>query len=222
MKLKLALLAIVLGVAATASATVTLNTQFGYAYGASGALVPDNALWILVVDTNGDNSFGGAFGLNSSLSESGANSLFTSGQSISVGGLLGNDTIFAMGGFSGTAGLGLGTTADTLILTLGQNGLTAGANYAFFWFTDSQYSGGSTGTVGSEVGGIHGSADSAAGLEPMVVPPDSSSINTGTATAADWDGSKSQAQFTAVRLIPEPSTMLLGAFGALGLLRRRR
>lgn len=221
MKMKLlAPLLMMLGIGA-ASASVTLSTQFGEATNVSGALVPDGTLWILVVDTNNDSTFAGGFGLNSSLGVGGANTTFTAGQSLSIGNVLGGDTIFAMGGFNGNAGGTPGLTADTLLLNLGENGLAANRNFAFYWFPGATYAGGNSATIGNQVGGIHQGADAGASLDAMVIPADGNTVAPGAATN-EYGGSVADSRFQAVQLIPEPSTALLGAIGALGLLRRRR
>lgn len=204
-----------------ASATVTLQTQFGIATDVNGVALPDGTLWALVVDTNVDSTFAGGFGLNSSLTEVGAQAAFTIGQSITLGGNFGSDTIFAMGGFNGfTNNATLGLTADVLELTLGQNGLAAGRNFAFYYFPGVTYTGNSA-ILGSQIGGIHSGADANAGLDAMIIPADGATVSPGAATS-ELGGSVSAAGFQAVNLIPEPSAALLGAIGALGLLRRRR
>jgi len=224
MKAKLvALLLLALG--GSAMATVTLNTQFGTAYSSTGTAVPDGTLWILVVDTNDNNLFGGGnMGLNSSLTAQQANATFSIGQALSVGSTLGSDTIFAMGGFNGAGtGLGLGATGNGLSgLSLGTNGLAAGLDFTFYYFPGVTYNSGGPNLVGTQVGGINRSgADAGALLDGMVIPSDGAQTSPGAANS-DFGGSVTNAQFTAVNLIPEPSTALLGAIGALGLLRRRR
>jgi len=217
--MKLKLIGFLVGLAALpASASVTLQTQFGTAFNSSSVQVPAGTLWALVVDTDNNSTFAGGFGLDGSLQLAGANSTFSTGQTLTVGNLLGGDTIFAVGGFDGG-----GLASDTITLDLGTLGVTAGRNYAFYWFPGSTYVSGTSGTItGTQAGGIHTSSNTPESqLTGMVIPTEGSNVDTGAATAA-VDGNIPNSRFTAVNLIPEPSTALLGAIGALGLLRRRR
>lgn len=220
MKSKLALFALFAAAILPASATVTLNTAFGTAYNAAGTAVPNGTLWALVVDTNNDSSFLGQFGTNSSLNVSGADILFNTGDSIGIGDVLGGDTVFAMGGFNAD-----GSSLDTVIATLGANGLAAGLKFSFLWFPGVIYTVEGDYTVGLEVGGIHSNINAGppSNLGDMVIPSDGALVNVGAGTADGAGGTLTPDQFKAVLLvIPEPSTALLGAIGALGLLRRRR
>jgi hypothetical protein len=220
MKLKVALF-----LAATAlplSASITLNTQFGQAFDSRGTPVADGTLWALVVDADNNSQFTG-FGLNQSLTDPVlANTFFQPGQSLSIGGNLGGNTIFAMGGFNGTDSGLAGLLTGVVIADYGVNGLAAGRNYAFYWFPGATYNGAvASQVVNGEVGGIHtGSAD---GIfdSGMVLPPDGALIAAGAATGGDAGGSLPNSRFTSV-VIPEPSVALLGALGVFGLLRRRR
>jgi hypothetical protein len=226
MKLKVALF-----LAATAlplSASITLSTQFGQAFANNGTPVADGTLWALVVDTNTDNQFTG-FGLNAGLykdladSTNVASSFFTIGQKLSIGGTLAGNTIFAMGGFNGTASGLAGLLTGVVSADYGTNGLAAGRNYAFYWFPGALYNAapGAEQVINGEVGGIHTGSNDGIFDNGMVLPPDGALISTGAATAGDAGGSLPNSRFTAV-LIPEPSVALLGALGVFGLLRRRR
>ncbi len=213
----------VLGLLTTfATASVNLNLQFGTAYSSFNAPVPDGTLWILA--TSNDSTFAGGFGLNQALSTSGnADSAFSIGQTLQVGNVIGGDTIFAMGGFNGvTLGAGPGIFNDARVFELGVNSLDAGESFAFYWFPGSVFTGTGTELVGNEVGGVNSNVnDTAAGQGAMVVPADGAVVSLGAAST-DIGGVVPIANFTAVRLIPEPSTLLLSAFGFVGLLRRKR
>lgn len=203
----------------SAPAAVTLNTQFGTAFDSSGVAVANGTLWALVVDV-GSNGFTG-FGANSSLASQPAltaDAFFTAGQSLAVGGNLNGNTIFRMGGFNGA---GPGITDGPVGITYGVNGTAAGLNYAFYWFPGATFTGGSSETIGSQVGGINTTSNDGIFDFGMVLPPDGALASTGAATA-EGGGSLADSSFQAVNLIPEPSAALLGAIGALGLLRRRR
>lgn len=229
--------AIIVGIVAfvnSASATVTINTQFGQAQTSNttgNTFVPDGTLWALIVSA--DNTFAGGFGLDSSLSsvfntnEALINSTFA-GKSIALGTVFAGDTVFALGGFNGASVLSVpGSTTNGIPgLSLGTNGLATGLNFAFLYFPGVSFAAqGDTYNIGSQIGGVNRSTpDAGAGTVGMIVPADSGLIFAGASTNAGGDlgGSVSQSQFVAVNLIPEPSAAILGALGALGLLRRRR
>lgn len=222
MKTKLALLLI--AAALPSGATVLLNTQFGTAFDSSGVAVADGTLWVLIGNTNGDGSIAGTT-INSTLIDTTANTLFTVGQSINLGSVIGGDTVFAMGGFNGAAP---GIDASALTLTYGVNATAASQTFAFFWFPGATYggsdpitSGSSPTVIGSQVGGINTTSADGVFDIGMTLPADGFQGSSGAATS-DGGGTIADSAFQAVNLIPEPSAALLGALGALGLLRRRR
>lgn len=219
MKIKLTILTL-LAVVGSANATITLNTFFGVATDSIGNPIVDGTLWALVVD-NGDNTFAGGFGLNSSITEIGANADFSIGQSFTLGSLFGSDTVFAMGGFNGTANFSqAGFAADALTLNLGDNGLVAGRNAAFYFFPGVVYVGAGTYQIGTQIGAFNAVEDTVNGLQ-MTIPADGSTVGFGALDTVTG-GNVAPANMQSVVLIPEPSVALLGAFGILALLRRRR
>ena len=221
MKSKLLTLLFLAAAAIPASATVNLALQMGVCFNASSVAIPDGTLWALIGDTNGSGTFTNGFATNTSLTQSQANAVFTTGQSLSVGTVIGGDTILAMGAFNGTASGLTGLYTNTVTLAIGSNGAVAGQNFAFYWFPGVTYVAG-TDHVGTQVGGINTLiADSNAGTESMVIPADGLTTAPGAANS-DAGGTIANSRFTAVNLVPESSTALLGALGALGLLRRRR
>ena len=221
MKTKLLILA-GLAVMGSAQATVTLNTIFGPLTTSSTTglgVIPDGTLWALVVSTDAGNTFAGNFGLGGAItSDLDAQASFTPGQSLTLGGLIGADTIIAMGGFSGAGQGNAGFTQDALELTLA-GALTAGKNTAFYYFPGSTF--GTTNSVGGQVGGFNAAAVVGGDFDGynMVIPADGATINFG-GIGTDAGGTVATTQ--AFNLVPEPSAALLGAIGALGLLRRRR
>lgn len=216
---KTVLLALLLS-AASANATITLQTFFGALHDASGAVVPEGTLWALVVD-NGAAGFAGGFGANSSLAQAGAAEVFAPGQSLSIGGLLGSDTIWAMGGVSADAGAAGSAAPVFTSMAYGTNGLAAGLNYAIYWFPGVTYSGSGSQTIGSQVGGFHSTAGNTdLGVSGMTLPPDGNTDTQGFVTVSAG-GQIDDATVRAV-IIPEASTALLGLLGAIGLIRRRR
>jgi hypothetical protein len=218
MKTKISLL--IAALALPAAASITLNTQFGSAFDKDGGVVTDGTLWALVVDTNADSVFTG-FSNDQSLSTTeAASTYFTAGQSLSIGSLLNGNTVFAFGGFNGGGDLP-GGAIDALVFNYGTNGLAAGRSYAFYWFPGATFVDGElTQVIGSQVGGINTTSADGIFEAGMILPADGNAIAIGAATEAGG-GSLSAERFTAVA-IPEPSSALLGAIGALGLLRRRR
>jgi hypothetical protein len=217
---------IVLGLLALSSsaafATVSLTTQFGVSTNSGGAPVPDGTLWVMIVDTNGDSALP-QLAVNSGISVSLQSPFWYS--TLSIGAVLANDTVFAMGAFNGAADLGtLGSTANAAPGLA----LTAGRAIGFYWFPGVVYTAPGSYAVGQgsgEVGGINTLlADAGSGTNAMIVPADGSDLLIGANTSGGGNlgGSLSESQFLATAIIPETSTALLGALGALGLLRRRR
>ncbi len=211
-----------------AGAAVSLNTQFGQAYNSDGTTtVADGTLWALVVAPG--TSFAG-FDINGSLKASNtttpgiADTFFTSGQSLSLGGAVGTGTIFAMGAFNGTDSGLAGLYTGAVAVDYGTFGTAASRNFAFYWFPGATFTGveANPQTIASQVGGLNNTSDDGVFNIGMVLPADGALLSTGAATTGDAGGSLSVSAFSAVTLIPEPSAALLGAIGALGLLRRRR
>jgi hypothetical protein len=203
------------------SASIGLEMYIGNATDSSGVAVPDGTLWALVVD-DGDLSFPGSFGLNSSISAAGAAGAFLPGLEFELNSRFGADTVFAIGGFNGSAKSGVaGYHSDLLDLTLSDS-LVAGRNSAVYFFPGVSYTTQTaTYAIRSQVGGLNSPADTTGGVEGMVIPPDSQTVKYG-ALSPDNLGITSDANFRAVNLVPEPSTALLGLLGVLGLLRRKR
>ncbi|MCW1922092.1 hypothetical protein OKA05_05975 [Luteolibacter arcticus] len=215
MKSKLLLAALAASLIGSAEATIVLNTQFGTAFNSGGAPVAAGTLYALVIDTDNNSTFAGGFGVNTTLGAVGANSVFTTGQQLTLGQTLGGDTIFHLGAFDGA---GEGITAEVLSLTLGVNGVLNGRSFAIYWFPGATLA---NRTVGTQVGGMNSNLPADGGLDPMIMPADGATVNIGAATA-DGSGTQPNIRFTAVDLVPEPSAALLGLLGAVGLIRRRR
>lgn len=220
----------------SANAAVTVNVSFGSAFDSVSAAVPNGTLWVMIADSDDNSSFAGGFNINSSLTNAVAAAAAFGGQSLSVGTVIGGDTIFAMGGFNSAAAGGI-PGANVVSLTLasgGVNGVATGRNFAIYWFPGLTYGGpgGATGSttaagysvnVGStfQVGGIHDSGtDAGLGYEALVFPA-AGATNPGVAND-NFDGTLPDSRFVAVNAVPEPSVALLGGLGVLALLRRRR
>lgn len=213
-------------------AAITLNTFFGIAYDSDGiAPVPDGTLWIMIVDSNGDNVLPGgldtesSLSLNDDVSEAAAD---FSNIILELGAIINGDKIFAMGGMNGTATLGqAGISFEEVELTVGLNGELAnsdiGKSFGFYWFPGISYDSVNPNVqMGSvfDVGGISVVTNPDTGVDPMVIPGDGTTINVG-ATTEEVGGNTSVERFTAVQ-IPEPTTLIFALISAAALLRRRR
>lgn len=225
MKSKYMIIIASLGLVASSFGAITISTQFGVANSVSNTPVPDGTLWALIVD-NGNNVLPGGMATNSSISASITEGVLAdfSTLSLSLGTVIGGDTVFALGGFNGSSTLSIaGTTADVVEATLGTLGLVSGRAYGFYYFPGKTFTTqGATYSGFGEVGGVNTLLnDAGAFTDGMIIPNDGFTVTQGASTPGDLGGSITQGAFTAVP-IPEPSAALLGALGALGLLRRRR
>ncbi len=208
------------------ASAVTINVFSGAYRNSSAATVPDGTLFALVADTDLSGTFGGAlsFGTNASLSAPQSLGLFTQGQTLTIGGLLGGDSIFGLGTVNGVAlGDGAGIIDKVFAFTL--TPATSGLNYAIFWFPGGTLNGaGTIGTIGAQAGGINNLV-AGGGNTGMTIPTNNAaSVNQG-ALDINNSGAVPISRFNAFATsgaVPEPSAALLGAIGALGLLRRRR
>jgi hypothetical protein len=199
----------------SANAAVSIQGSFSDLKNSSGGNVSNGTPFALVGFTG--TSFGGGLTINSSITESGANSIFAIGQVLSLNGSLAGGTIFAMGATGGSV-------AEVVLSGLDNSGNVASGNtYVIYWFQGGSINGANTSlTIGSQAGGFTSSTGtSALGLDPMVIPPNGQDVVQGFATISGG-GNVANNLPISVNLIPEPSAALLGALGALGLLRRRR
>jgi len=224
MKAKIALF--ILATAITASASVTITGTYGVNLDVAGTAVPDGTLFALVVSSNGlFGATGNTFGTNSFITTSVAQATFTQGQTLTVGSTFGTDTVFQLGVVDSNMSTMTGLAGVTSALTLGTNGVVDGRSYAFFFFPGGTLSGG-TGTIGSQAGGYNTIiTDGDAGFDAgMIIPAEGATKILGAIDPGNGGTALPAGAFQAVNLVsvPEPSAALLGALGALGLLRRRR
>lgn len=207
----------------TNAATIGIEPFFGIGYDFSGDAVVDGRLWIMMASA--DNDFAGGFSVDSSLGLAGSvNSDFFTGQTLSIGDTIAGDTIFAMGAFNGASqSLGSGVVSGPAAsYETGINGVISGDVYAFYWFSDVVFTGSGTEVVGTEIGGINKiTDDSSTSFTEVMIFQDSGNVIAGAQTS-DFSGSFSNAAFTAVQIIPEPSSMLLSLAGLSLTLRRKR
>lgn len=208
------ILLIILGLTVSASAAISLTGSYGELRDSAGNPVANGTLFVLVGFTG--SSFSGGLAVNSTITEVGANAAFVTGQTITLGSALaGLGTIFHVGSTTGS-------TAEVALAGLDNSGNVASGNsYAIYWFPGQVVSAGPE-TVGGQVGGFSSSGGTPGfSLDGMVIAPNGQDVTQGFATVSGG-GNIANALPQAVNLVPEPSAALLGALGALGLLRRRR
>jgi hypothetical protein len=216
--------------------SVTLNLDVGKLTTSASTgsnLVAADTLWVLVVDSDDDNSIWGT-SLDSGISSATANSLLTDGQSIDLGTVINGDTVFAMGGVNESNGPGTlysplpGITYDDPGAT--GNGVDNGRAFAIAWFPGIIYTGASqiiSGSnphnIGNQVGlfNVTTNTDPAFLDAGMILPPDGIVDSRGAASES-FGGTAPDSLFVAVDLVPEPSTTLYLAAAVFSFLLRRR
>lgn len=205
------------------ASAVTINVFSGAYRDSTGSAVADGTLFALIADTDANGFFGGSssFGVDSSLTTTQANSLFTPGQTLTKGGLLGGDSVFWVGTVNGSA-LGDGAGIVDIVAAFTLSTATSGLNYSLLWFPGGTLDGARTvGTIGNQAGGLN-TLITGGGNTAMTVPTNNAaSVNQGALDTSNGSG-LAISRFNAVNLVPEPSAAILGALGALCLLHRRR
>ncbi len=231
MKLKTLLLSTLLAASAHAAVTVTgqamLNVQ-----GIAGTDLPAGRLGIVVVDTGADGFLMGhvtATGgtLNTTTVQDSLTDLLSNVSSLNIGSTFGGDLVIARY-------TTLVASGDTVMNTGNWNLTDAsavGKNFAIIWFDLLTSASVGNAAAGTNFGIVRGT--------DWITP----ASNTGTKSFGTGTGSTVYDQITLgspasapagagvslstnngsmLQIVPEPSSALLGALGALGLLRRRR
>ena len=226
MKYKLTTLLALAATVITSNAVVTFSgTAFKQAYGSTPTTqVGSGVLGLVIVDTGSDGFLGHSF--NGSLTVTSDPGVLSSSASATLGGTFGGDLVIGRL----TSGVLSGNTnfAFTGMSNL-DTSTYSGKNFAIVWFDTGTTPANTTGNVanGTKFGIVSGSNWQAPASSP------GGTFNVGTAFTAITDGSTSTAAQagqsvvfstygTTFTVVPEPSAALLGAFGVLGLLRRRR
>lgn len=218
---------------ASASAAVTIGgTILTSVKGSDGATnIPTGTLGLLIVDVagNGFFNFGNGLAANSALTPTTDPGVLAASANLGVGTLFGGETILSTFASPG------GGTLSNILSSVSIAGFE-GKSFAIVWFANILKASAPATAPGSSAWGVIRGAD-------WVLPAADSGTFTSSATDANGatsfyapNASTGGATTTAFRttdaggnlgssgfsVVPEPSAALLGAIGALGLLRRRR
>lgn len=187
-------------------------------FGDASGNISSGLVWGIIVDTSG-NGFASS-NWNSGFTLTGGNETGITLQAITGGAT--DDVLYINGSAttslnSATDGAAVGSGRVNSISTVTYAGLVTGNQaFAIVWFDRSATLNGTV-TDGTKFGIITSGTNA---VPPFLLPAANSAAVDYSVAFAGADPAKS-ATFT-FGLIPEPSTALLGAIGALGLLRRRR
>lgn len=224
MKTKLLLLSLLLGAgAANGAITVTLSgtTSVLTNLTVDGTSNTQRLVWGIIVDGLGNGFLGGEYIPGSLQTKLGAQTLSTTAGAT-------DDVLYLAGSVFSVSGTGDGSTGLARPLSATNIALSGnvgtGDNFAIVWFDlDNVDLGGTTitatanTTVPNLVSGLKYGLLTGTGPTAQTIPTDGQTRDlTGNFTGVDPTRTASFA------LVPEPSAALLGALGALGLLRRRR
>jgi MYXO-CTERM domain-containing protein len=234
MKTTLALLTFSVALASVSNAAISLSgTALKNVQGTTAVDLTAGKLGLIIVDTAGDGFLTGFTGGTTPAAGnpfSSENKYDRAGSGLTISSTFGGDLVVAR--LTTSVSFGDGTMSGTL------TGFTAtpylNKNYAIVWFNTLTTAGAeTTAPDGAYFGIARGgdwtfpAADSGAytfgtggsNLDQITLAAGGS---TGVATAAAGQSVAFATAGTSLQFVPEPSAALLGALGALGLLRRRR
>ena len=232
MKKTLALLAFSVALASVSNAAITLSgTALKNVQGTSAVDLTAGKLGLIIVDTAGDGFLTGfSPGATASGNAMSPSTYGTAGSGLSISSTFGGDLVVAR--LTTSVSFGDATMSGTL------TGFTAtpylNKNYANVWFNTLTTAGAETIAPGGTFFGIARGGDwtfpaadsgtfsfgtGALNLDQITLAAGGS---TSAATAAAGQSVAFATAGTSLSFVPEPSAALLGALGALGLLRRRR
>lgn len=217
-------------------ASVTINLDVGElrtSASTGSSLIANDTLWVLVVDTDNNDSIWGT-SLDSSISGINANSLLSPGQTLDLGTEINGDTIFAMGGLNESNGPGTLYSPLSGITYIDPgatgNGVAEGLEFAIAWFPGVTFSGGlpiisgsNPHNIGNQVGLFNVTTNTATEFlaAGMILPPDGTTTARGAASVS-FGGTAPDSLFVAVDLVPEPAISLWFFFAMFAVLFRRR
>ena len=208
--------------ATPALATVNIQFEFGSLRDSGGTPLASTTLVLLVADTSGDGFFPSALDLN--------------GATLSNGQTIGGDKVLYSGTTVNTPANG--TISGTVFkIDYAALGINQGDLWAIYWFPGVSAEG-AVASPGDPYGFYRTSVldqatvDAVGATDAMVFPADTgATVRTayydsqvlGTFGIASTANSPDPSDYTAsLTVVPEPSTIILGALGGLALLRRRR
>jgi hypothetical protein len=202
-----------------ANATVTINVTAGDLHTSGGSsIIPAGALAILVADTSG-------LGLAGGVNNLAAGSSLTNGGDLTIqGGGTGDQIIMEWNSSASSATAGL--LADSITGLTITAPLATGQNVYVMWFPTLTLASTTIG-AGVSYGGYGGTAATLiadAGSDPWTLPSNGASVNINALTPSEGGLTPVAALSANFATVPEPSSIALvviGLFGAVGLLRRR-
>lgn len=230
MKLKSLFMLALLTVSANAAVTLSGTGLTGAKKSDGATNVATGTLALLIVDTAGDGFFnlGTALAANTALTSTNDPGILTTSANLGIGGTFGGEKILNVLSSPG------GGTFSSFLNNVSIAGFES-KNFAIVWFDAVLASDApAQAAAGSKWGLIRGSdwtlpaADSGSfamngtdsgGAATYFAP---SALSGGATSTAFRTTNGSNLGNTAFTIVPEPSAALLGAIGALGLLRRRR
>ena len=214
-----------LGLQAVSFGAISISGISGSGFGALDA--PVGSLVLFIVD-DGSNGFLGNNTLSGTLTSLSDPDLTGLNASTNIGSRFGGDMVIGRAAITTAGQIPFTLTGfDQTFANAPFDGAGAGRNFAIIWLQDNTSA--TTGAASGDYGIIRGSD---------WVIPGSDGNYTASATPANFAGATVFARVTnsagtlannafgtatpAFAIVPEPSAALLGAIGALGLLRRRR
>jgi len=224
--MKTALIAL-FGLQMVSFGAISISGISGSGFGTTVADVPLNSLVLFIVD-DGSNGFFGNQTLSGTLTAANDPGLVSASCSTDLGSRFGGDMVIGRASVTTAGQLPFTLTGfDQSFATAPFNTAGIGRNFAILWFPSLTSA--TTGNASGSYGVIRGS--------DWIIPTGDGNY-TASATPANFAGATVFARVTntsgtlanhalgtataAFAVVPEPSAALLGAIGALGLLRRRR
>lgn len=206
--------------AGIAPAANTISTTIGILRDQDGSVVSDTSLWAIVYDQDNNGTFAGGLEQNSSLTASDMIDALTTwaNTTIEVGATVGGDLILAVLEIDSFNTTGVdGVAGSDLDFDYAAQGLTAGRNWAIYWFPGLTMASNTLGPTGFSIGGIHENSLLASGSDTTMALPGGDGLNLTLALYDNVDpvliGEGGQLPVSRLTAIPEPSAAFLGLVG---------